>query len=188
MTESALDREFLARLLAFIRARLPSAADAEDLRQDVLVKLVERRGEIRDESVPAWLFAVARHAIIDRYRARPGPHALPDGDVILEESVPETASAELARCLEPFLAELAAEDREILLRVDAAGEKQSAIARELGIPVSTVKSRVQRARGRLLARLEACCAIALDRRGLPRDFERRSGAPCACDDEGCARG
>jgi len=185
MAERALSEEFLARLLAFIRRRVPSGADAEDLLQDVLVKLVERPGAVREESVPAWLFAVARRAIIDRYRARPAPLPLPPGDVIAEESPSPTAIAELALCLDPLLAELSPEDREILRRVDAEGERQAAVARELGVPPSTVKSRVQRARARLLAELESCCAIALDPRGVPRGFERNPGTPCACDPEGC---
>jgi len=188
MAEGALDREFLARLHAFIRRRVPSAADADDTLQDVLVKLVEHRSEVREESIPAWLYSVARRAVIDRYRARPGPLPLPAMDSIAKETPPPDAVAELARCLEPLLARLTAEDREILLRVDAADERQSEIARGIGVPPSTVKSRVQRARDRLRAELEGCCEIALDPRGVPRDFVRNPGAPCVCEDDAASPG
>ena len=55
-----------------------------------------------------------------------------------------------------------------------------------GVPASTVKSRVQRARQRLREHFDRCCAIELDGRGLPHDFKSRGGSeyPC-CGDCAC---
>jgi RNA polymerase sigma-70 factor (ECF subfamily) len=190
LTTAGLDEEFLARLLAFIRRRVAGDADADDILQDVLVKLVERGAQVREESVPAWLFTVARRAIVDRYRARPSDVPLPAGAadawaapaISAEDEV--TAARELSRCLAPFLDELAEEERALLLRVDVEGESQAEIARSLGASPSTVKSRVQRARARVLERLTRCCAIALDGRGLPQEYRRIEGCECG---EGEAR-
>ena len=53
--------------------------------------------------------------------------------------------------------------------------------RELELAPSSLKSRVQRARKRLLAQLERCCRLELDRRGLPVDWECRNDG-CGCSD------
>ncbi len=188
MLDSVLTTEFLARLRAFIRRRVGSEADAEDLLQDVLARLVERREEVNGESIPAWLFTVARRAIIDRSRARGRPGAaaagLADADpaVADEKQGPDTA-LELAACLEPMLMHLGEDDRSLLRRVDMDGESQADIARALGLSLSTVKSRTQRARARLRAVLTDCCAVATDAGGKPYDYELRKGKSCpGCGD------
>jgi RNA polymerase sigma-70 factor, ECF subfamily len=178
----AASAEFIARLRAFARGRVRTDQDAEDIVQDVLAKLVQREGSVNARSAQAWLFTVTRRAIIDRARARPGdgplPEELPPAPDIAQEP---SAVADLARCLEPMLAELDAEDRALLLRVDMMGESQADVAREIGLSASGLKSRVQRARRRLRQVVDECCAVEYDRRGMPIDFARRRGGPCACD-------
>jgi RNA polymerase sigma factor (sigma-70 family) len=56
------------RLSRFIRARVPSDADAEDILQDVWQQLITTLEDGPLESVSAWLYTVARNRIIDRYR------------------------------------------------------------------------------------------------------------------------
>jgi len=75
------------RLLRFIRGRVRSEEDADDVFQDVLSQFVEayRRLE-RIEQVGAWLFRVARNKIADLYRKRkPTPASeLADAPYLLE--------------------------------------------------------------------------------------------------------
>jgi RNA polymerase sigma factor (sigma-70 family) len=56
------------RLIRFIRARVASEADAEDILQDVWQKLVTTLDEGPVEEVGAWLYTVARNRITDQYR------------------------------------------------------------------------------------------------------------------------
>ena len=56
------------QLRRFIRARVPSDADADDILQDVWQQLVTTLEEGPVEKVGAWLYTVARNRIIDRYR------------------------------------------------------------------------------------------------------------------------
>ncbi|MEO0900241.1 MAG: sigma-70 family RNA polymerase sigma factor [Bacteroidota bacterium] len=59
------------RLLAFIRKRVPSVEDAEDILQDVFTQLVDRYDTIESiERVSSWLFSVARNKITDSYRKK----------------------------------------------------------------------------------------------------------------------
>jgi RNA polymerase sigma factor (sigma-70 family) len=61
-------RQVGERLMRFIRARVPSDADAEDVLQDVWQQLITTLEDGPVEQASAWLYTVARHRIIDRYR------------------------------------------------------------------------------------------------------------------------
>jgi RNA polymerase sigma-70 factor (ECF subfamily) len=174
------------RLRAYVSRRVVPA-DADDIVQSVMVKLLERRGEIEADSVRAWLFAVTRNAVAEYYRQR-----RPTVDLDAFADLPESDSTDaadrtigaLSDCLEPMLGALAAADADVLRKVDLEGESQIALAAALGVPLSTLKSRVQRARTKLRAAFDACCAIEVGRRGAPIDFEPGgacSVGPCGSD-------
>ncbi|MEI9898540.1 MAG: RNA polymerase sigma factor [Chthoniobacter sp.] len=60
--------ELGARLSRFIRARVRTEADAEDVLQDVWERLITALDDGGVEHIGAWLYTVARHRIIDRAR------------------------------------------------------------------------------------------------------------------------
>jgi RNA polymerase sigma-70 factor, ECF subfamily len=170
-----------ARLHAYVSRRV-APADAEDIVQSVMVKLLERRDQVAAGSVRAWLFTVTRNAVVEYYRQR-----RPTVDLEAFGDLPERDSADpaeqtigaLSDCLEPMLSALGESDAEVLRKVDLRGESQTALAAALGVPLSTVKSRVQRARTRLRATFDACCAIDRGRGGAPVAFE--PGGACASE-------
>lgn len=61
---------FGKRLLGFIRQRVGSEADAEDILQDVWYQLTTTVDTEPIEQMSGWLFAVARNKITDRYRKK----------------------------------------------------------------------------------------------------------------------
>ncbi len=64
-------RKYRDRLLRFIRTRVRSEDDAQDILQDVFGELIEAyRGMETIERVTSWLFQVARNKIVDRYRRK----------------------------------------------------------------------------------------------------------------------
>lgn len=203
--DAALTAEFLSRLRGFVQRRVRSEHDAEDIVQDVLTKLVQHDDAIDVRTVESWMFTVARRTIIDRSRrTTPARFADVDSvgsidhpvepsldsakrpctDPVMEYGTDATVAAELARCMEPMLEALPSEDRALLARVDMLGDSQAEVARELGMSLSGLKSRVQRARARLRALLHDCCLVERDRLGQPAEYARRPDRPCPCD--GCA--
>jgi RNA polymerase sigma-70 factor (ECF subfamily) len=83
-----------------------------------------------------------------------------------------------------MLRQLSREYRDAVVRTDLDGVSQNIVAKEAGVSVSGMKSRVQRGRRQLKAALEACCRIDLDRRGGVLSYEPRAGRGCApCGDE-----
>jgi RNA polymerase sigma-70 factor (ECF subfamily) len=158
------------RVRRFIRVRVRNGADADDLAQEVFAKIHAGAERVEDPAkLEAWVFQIARRAVIDHFRKRRLAE-LP-GDVA-EEPAEGTAGTELASCL-PFMMEgLSAEDREALTRVDLEGLPQTELADRLGLPLPSAKSRVQRARRRLKEALLACCSIETDRRGIPMEYAK----------------
>src|SRR5467141_2842245 len=66
----AVDRE-RARLLNFIRRRVPDPRDAEDILQDVFYELVEANRLLMPiDLITGWLFRVARNRITDLFRKK----------------------------------------------------------------------------------------------------------------------
>jgi RNA polymerase sigma factor (sigma-70 family) len=70
--------EHRTRLLTFVRRRVASFDDAEDLVQDILLKAARHTDQLHSDSrLEAWLYRIARNAIADYYRAsRPAVETL----------------------------------------------------------------------------------------------------------------
>ena len=170
------------RLRVYVSRRV-TPGDADDVVQSVMVKLLERRGEIDAGSVRAWLFTVTRNAVAEHYRQHRPTIDLDSFGDIAEPDDTDPAERILGRlidCLRPMLCTLPDADADLLRRVDLEGESQTGLAASLGIPLSTLKSRVQRARGKLRAAFDVCCTFDLAWNGAPIDYERRAGCPPAC--------
>ena len=176
-------QELDVNLQRFIARRLPSPADADDVRQEVLLRVREGLHGLRDEQrLGAWVFRIARHAIVDHRRqaARAMPHADPDATAGVEagEGDDEDAETALAACVAPFVARLPSPYREALTLTELEGLTQRQAASMLEISLPAMKSRVLRGKARLRAMFEACCEIALDARGHVRECAVR---PAGCD-------
>jgi RNA polymerase sigma-70 factor, ECF subfamily len=172
------------RLRAYV-ARRVNAGDADDVVQSVMLKLLERRDEIDAGSIRAWLFTVTRNAVAEYYRRlRPAVDLDSFGDVPeTDDTDPaDRTMGQLSDCLDPMLRMLPHSDADLLRRVDLGGEAQTVMAAQLDIPLSTVKSRVQRARAKLRSAFEQCCSIDLSRSGAPIGLDpNQDCAPASCD-------
>lgn len=64
--------EYADRVYAFVRSRTDSAQDAEDITATVFLKAWEAIGSYDDRGLPfaAWLFRIARNAVVDEYRRK----------------------------------------------------------------------------------------------------------------------
>ena len=175
--------ETLNRLQAFVGARVDDRELAADISQDVIVRSIASGALDRVDNPAAWLYRSARNAVIDHYRTRRASQSLTDldawpdpGDI---DDRPNEATRELSRCLQPLLDQMAPAAREALVRVDVDGQTQQRAAHELGISLSGMKSRVQRARRDLKAMLEHCCVVELDTQGAISDYQPSPGV-CGC--------
>ena len=182
-------------LRAFIAKRVANEADADDIVQDVWLKMQRGLDGLKDRSrLVSWIYQIARHAIIDLYRApgrgREMPAGLAEGlEAYQSSSSRQTASeesgrlrAELAGCLRPMIDRLSGEYRQAVVLVDLEGLTHQAAATQLGLSLSGMKSRVQRGRRQLKGMLEACCTIELDQRRGVVDYDVRDQQDKSCRD------
>lgn len=151
-------------LRAWLSRRLDDPHEAEDVLQDLFVKALRQGTKFCDVAdARAWLYEVARNTVVDRLRVRKEQVALPDDLVAEQEEMPAVES--LAACLPRVLASLSAQDREAIMRCDMEGMRQEDYARLRGLSLSAAKSRVQRARKRLRAKLTEVCQVRFDAAG-----------------------
>lgn len=183
-------------LRRFIRKRVTDEAAVEDLSQEVFVRVQRGIGSLKEPSrLVSWIYQIARHAIIDYYRARARQPERPIGlasdfEALQSSSLPVESSEasgqirmELAGCLRPMIARLSEDHRQAVTLVDLEGLTQQEAAARLGLSVSGMKSRVQRGRRQLREMLEACCVIALDRRRGVADYDLRDQQKNFCPDQ-----
>jgi RNA polymerase sigma-70 factor (ECF subfamily) len=188
-------REVHEGLRAFIAKRVADEASVDDLSQEVFVRMQRGLGGLKKESrLVAWIYQIARHAIIDYYRARDRQPEWPVGlasdlETLYPASLPVESSegsgqlrTELAGCLRPMIERLSDDYRQAVTLVDLEGLAQQEAAARLGLSVSGMKSRVQRGRRQLRDMLEACCVIALDRRRGVAGYDLRDQQDHSCRD------
>ncbi len=181
----------------FVVKRVPLQADAEDIVQEIFLRIHEGVSGIqKQDRVQAWVYAVARGAVADFYRARyqkeKKTQALMDDTAAMQEVPPllvnleeyegaHDVHEEVLSWLRPRIDELPEKYRVALILADVEGLRQQDVAKHLGLSLSGAKSRVQRARVMLGEVLQACCDIefGLDGRAVAYRKRRSRGAePC----------
>ena len=158
-------RQHKAEIRGFLAQRVGSAAEADDLLQDVFLKaLLQGEAFCSLDNPRAWLFHVARNLLVDRLRLTRDQVPLPDD--LCAESVPGFEPVDLlSQCLPRVLSELSPQEHEAILLCDMQGMTQKDYARHLGLSLSAAKSRVQRARLRLRIQLAEACQVTFDEEG-----------------------
>jgi RNA polymerase sigma-70 factor (ECF subfamily) len=125
-----------------------SAAEADDLVQDCLVRAVERIRAVRtDEGLRPWLFTIMHNLYVSQWRrkqvrARVIADAT-EADGTVAASQPATSEM---RAVLRSLAELPKEQRSVLVLIAVEGFQYAEVAKMLDIPIGTVMSRLSRAR------------------------------------------
>lgn len=159
-------------------ARKVAPADVDDVVQEILVA-ASRGGGAR---TGAYVHGVAKNHVAEHHRRRAREHARlarlakePEPEVEGEDPV----TARLAMAIEAFLPALSPAYRTAIEEVDLRGRSQAEVARELGVPLSTLRTRVQRGRTELRRLFDLCCEIETDARGKPTSCEPRM-ASCDC--------
>jgi RNA polymerase sigma-70 factor, ECF subfamily len=170
--------EFAGKLGRFIRARVADPATAEDILQDVFVKIQQRLGQLEDPArLEGWIYLITRNAIIDHYRTRKRLVELPE-TLPAESDAPDDELEELRAAFRRMIYTLPEPYREALVLTEFDGFSQQELAHRLGLSLSGAKSRVQRGRAQLKRMLEDCCTFEFDRRGQVIDCTPRGRADC----------
>ncbi len=145
--QEELYTQYRGKVLGYIRARVNNREDAEDLCQDVFVKVFRAADRYdAEKSAPGtWIYAVTRNAVIDYFRKNRPAEELPEDltdDALPEDAVMQTALLdELAAALEQLPDELT----DIIVARYYDRLPLTEIAERMGLSYGAVKLRHQKA-------------------------------------------
>lgn len=152
----ALVREHRDRIFSFASYTLRHREDAEDVTQDVLIRLWHHLETLDAERVGAWLTRVTRNACYDvarKRQVRQAVHTAGDPEPQLQIAAshrpgPDTDAdhADFRRRLERALSELAEPYRSIVVLREIQGRSYNEIADAVDKPLNTVKVYLHRGR------------------------------------------
>lgn len=178
MLPPPLDRDaVLTRMaplvLGWCRRLGAGTIDVEDAAQEILLVLSNRlEGLSQAEDLEPWVFTVTRN-VVRRHARRawwrrwvPGAPEGPSPDPSPEQT---STTAELTLLMDRCLGKLPAEQREILVLRLVEERPDSEVARLLGVPHGTVKSRLRLARAHFIRNIHADPTLAPLRAWLTED-------------------
>lgn len=151
-------------LVSFIAVRTVDAIEAEDIVQDIFLRLLRGQHLITPQTLPSLLHTMARHAVCDYYRRRhvheEYEHYIQTSDFSCQtsdDSVESVFSAQqLMERMERSLARLPKACCEIYRLHIYDGMKVSDIAQELSLPYKHVENRLGQARKAVRQQLRKC--------------------------------
>jgi RNA polymerase sigma factor (sigma-70 family) len=150
-------------LMGFLRRRLGSGEEAEDVLQRFSLRALERSSDLRDvRTVRAWLGRILASTIVDHQRRSLRKRRR---EVAMEQTNIESLAVEpdveldgaICNCLYKLLPTLKGDYAEVVWRADILGEPRDRIAVSLGTTVNNVAVRIHRGRQALKKRLEEMC-------------------------------
>ena len=152
-----LYRRFARPVLSMAQRQLGDSGRAEDATQETFAAVWRSARSYRPErgSASAWLYAVARHAIIDRARQRVEP-ATETPEFASPEAGPDEQAefSWLSWRVHAALERLPERERVVLELAYWSGLSQAEVASYLDVPLGTVKTRTRAGLARLAGLLE----------------------------------
>jgi RNA polymerase sigma-70 factor, ECF subfamily len=170
---------FHPRILRYL-ARLIGPDQAEDVAQEVFVKISRSLGEFRNEAqLSTWIYRIATNAALDKVRSaeyRAALRTLPiegscesaPADIFIESaevsSEQQAIRGEMTDCVRGLLNQLPESYRTVLILSDMEGMKDREIAEILDVTAEAAKIRLHRARARLRKIMDSECTFYHDPR------------------------
>lgn len=169
--------QFHQALFAFIKSKVNNHHDAEDILQNVFMKIASGINDLsRKEKLQSWIYTIARNSIIDYYRLASNKKSITIEDDISESFTLEDdndTTKGLECCLINFMNQLPEEYKDIIIDVEINGVKQKDLAAKYNLAYPSIRSRVQRGREKFKQMLLNCCKIEWDNRGNILDVALR---------------
>lgn len=169
------------RLKQFILKRVPDEDTANDILQEVFLKIHAKIDTLKDETkLESWIYQVTRNAISDYYRNKKPVEDYSTHSEQSDEPPEESANERILPYIKELVESLPKPYREALLLTEYEGMSQRELAQRLGLSFSGAKSRVQRARAMVRDLMMQCCHFEFDRYGTIIDYHPIS---CHCPTE-----
>lgn len=179
-----LYEQFRQSLFKYIRSKVKSKEDAEDILQNVFIKISGGINKLADEEkLKSWVYTITRNSIIDYYRTTSSKQIATLDDTLsetLKEDETTDATKGLDQCLGSMINLLPEDYRDIIIDSEIKGIKQKDLAERYGMAYPSMRSRVQRGRERLKQLFYNCCNIEVDKRGNILSAQQKDNCGNSC--------
>lgn len=175
-------KEYHDHLLSFILKSVSDRATAEDILQNIFIKIIFNIKSLKDNTkMKSWIFQITRNTIIDHFRESKASRNIP---LFLQEEnddINSNITEEVGDWLSPFIRSLPEIYQEALILSEIKGIPQKEMANQLGISYVSAKSRIQRGRKMLKVKLTQCCIFHTDKYGNIMDYNRNTNNCDICN-------
>jgi RNA polymerase sigma-70 factor (ECF subfamily) len=156
--------QFSDQIQGFFAKRVNDSSVAEDLRQEVFLKIHASLDQLKDsDKLRPWIFAIARNILHDYHKSR--GKDISETEIQFQYQEDPQFESDIRSCLIPMIEKLPEKYRDALLYSEIQGMSQKALAENLGLSHSAARSRVQRGRELLKTSFIECCDYRLDDEG-----------------------
>lgn len=170
MTTDIIWNQYANQMRTFIRSQIHDEQTTDDILQNVFVKIHSDVTQIdKIGNMKAWLYRMVKNMMVDYFRSL--KHTSEIDDSISEETISEPIIENVASSIRFFINQLDEPLRKLMILSELKGYSQIEISKELNIPYSTIKSRIQKGRHLVKEMLLDCCHYEFDRRGTVIDYE-----------------
>ena len=144
--ESLLESERVS-IERFVRFRISSKADADDILQEVFLTAYQKFSDLKDKrAFKSWIISIARNKCNDYFRKKATQYEIPIDDLTEKKLSDGRNGISVVNIVRETLSLLGDRDKQILYLYFWKEMPQSEIAKQLNIPVGTVKSRLHTAK------------------------------------------
>lgn len=176
-------KDFSKPLKRFIKSRVKSDQDVEDILQIVFYKVIENISKLNEtDKMNAWIYKITRNVINDFYRTQKFTMIEFSDEIISESQDKDNVNDEIAQCLKGMIQNLPEKYKQAIQLTEFENLTQKELGERLGLSESGAKSRVQRARLKLKEMILSCCSLEFDGFGNIIDYEHKQnykpGAEC----------
>lgn len=173
--------EFNVKLYNYIKSKVSTTHDAEDILQDVFVKIYKNLDKLESKAaVSSWIYKITKHTIIDFYKKRKDLVVTPESLYDLEDDGDDADNMndDIAACIRDMIFTLPEKYKAVYDMYENQSLKHKEISEALDISLSTSKVRLKRAKDMFRDKLIDCCDFSVDKYGNIIDYKSKG----TCED------
>jgi RNA polymerase sigma-70 factor, ECF subfamily len=174
-----------AKLRAFIKSKVKDDVLADDLLQEVFIKVHTRIDSLKEvEKVQGWIYRIAHNLILDHFKKGKKEVPLTDQSEPADEEASGEVMAEALQDMVKMMDNMPPEYCEALCLAELGNMSLQAYADQAGISYTLAKTRVFRARNMLKDMLMKCCHYQFDVYGTVTAIHPAECC-CCCEEKDC---
>jgi RNA polymerase sigma-70 factor (ECF subfamily) len=160
--------EFNQKLMNYINAKVNNTQDAEDILQDVFIKIFSSIERLESQAaIKSWIYKITKNTIIDFYKKKKDVSVAPETlyEIEDEKEDVDNMNDDISKCIGDMIFALPDKYLSVYDMYEKKNLKHEEIAEALDISVSASKVRLKRAKDMFKDKISKCCDFEVDKYG-----------------------